>query len=52
MMANNTTLRFNFLSSQGWYSDMLFNSYIKVSYAFTITEFTGEHTEIYKQHQM
>ena len=31
MIANSTTLRFNFLPSQRWDSDMLSNSYIKVS---------------------
>ena len=44
MIANSTTLRFNFLPSQWWYSDMLSNSYIKVSYAFTIIEFIAEST--------
>ena len=39
MIANSTTLRFNFLPSQRWYSDMLSNSYIKLSYAFTIIWF-------------
>ena len=44
MIANSTTLRFNFLPSQWWYSDMLSNSYIKVSYAFTIIGFIAEST--------
>ena len=31
MIANRTTLSYNFLSSQRWDSNMLSNSYIKVS---------------------
>ena len=31
MIANSTTLKLNFLPSQRWDSDMLSNSYIKVS---------------------
>ena len=44
MIANSTTLGLNFLLSQWWDSDMFSNSYIKVSYAFTIVGFIAEST--------
>ena len=37
MITNNTTLRLNFLLNQWWDSDVLSNSYIKVSYTFRST---------------
>ena len=53
MIANSTTLRLNFLPSQRWNSDMLSNSYIKMSYAFTRTGFIAESTlQIFKRHQI
>ena len=39
MIANSTIPRLNFLPSQRWDSVMLSNSYIKVSYTFTILPF-------------
>ena len=44
MIANSTTLKLNFLSSQRWDFDILSNPYIKVSYAFTIIGFIAEST--------
>ena len=44
MIANSTFLGLNFLLSQWWDPDMLPNSYIKVSYAFTIIGFMAEST--------
>ena len=44
MFSNSTTLRLNFLLSQWLDSDMLSNSYIKVSYTFTIIGFIAEST--------
>ena len=44
MIANSATFGLNFLPSQRWDSDMLSNSYIKVSDAFTIIGFITEST--------
>ena len=44
MVANSTTLGLNVLLGQWWDPDMLSNSYIKVSYAFTIIGFMVEST--------
>ena len=44
MIANSTALVLNYLLSQRWDSDMLFNYYSKVSYTFTIMGYTVEST--------
>ena len=44
MIASSTTLGLNFLLSQWWDPDMFSNSYIKVSYAFTIIGLIAEPT--------
>ena len=44
VITNSTTLWFNFLFSQWRDSDMFHNSYIKVSYTFTIIVFVAGST--------
>ena len=44
MIANSTTFRLKFFLSQRWDSDILSNSYMKVSYTFTRIGFIAEST--------